>query len=115
MAKLCRTGLGAGILATALFAASAPVFAFELFGVRLWGSDEDDDGVIEVIDPLPYSVTIRVDGADDGLQGVVESPNRRRVRHNHQRHKAGLGLGRFVLEYGGNRDVVIPEDARDLR
>lgn len=73
MRNLGRTGLGVGILATALFAAAAPVVAFELFGVRLWGSDEEDDGVIEVIDPLPYSVTIRVDGADDGLQGVVEN------------------------------------------
>ena len=46
MRNLGRTGLGVGILATALFAAAAPVVAFELFGVRLWGSDEEghDEG-----------------------------------------------------------------------
>ena len=73
MRRLGRTGLGAGILATALCAAAAPVLAFELFGIRLWGSEEPDDGRIEIIDPLPYSVSIRVEGADDGLQGVVEN------------------------------------------
>ncbi len=73
MGKLGRTGVGAGLLATTLIASAAPSPAFELFGIRLWGSDETDDGRIEIIDPLPYSVTIRVEGAEDGLQGVVEN------------------------------------------
>jgi translocation and assembly module TamA len=73
MGKLGRAGLGAGLLAATLVASVAPVLAFELFGIRLWGSDDTDDGTIEIIDPLPYSVSIRVEGGDEELEGVVEN------------------------------------------
>ena len=52
--------------------AAVPAPAFELFGIHLWGEREADDA-IEVIDPLPYTVTWRVAGGDGGLQRRLET------------------------------------------
>lgn len=61
------------LLAGCVVMASAPgVFALELFGIRLWGSDEESDDRIEVIDPLPYTATVSVAGANE-LTELVEN------------------------------------------
>ncbi len=67
-----RTVLGA-LLAGGLLVAEAPgVFALELFGIRLWGSDEAAEDRIEVIDPLTYTTSVSVSGEGD-LTGLVEN------------------------------------------
>ena len=56
-------------------AAALPAAAFELFGIHLWGEREPDDAV-EVIDPLPYTVSWRVAGGDSGLSAGSRPPPR---------------------------------------
>ncbi len=46
--------------------------AFELFGIRLWGSEEADGG-IEIIDPLPFAVELSVEGGSDGLESALKN------------------------------------------
>ncbi|WP_424930944.1 autotransporter assembly complex protein TamA [Amaricoccus macauensis] len=48
----------------------APAHAFELFGIQLWGEDEEETGKIDIPDPLNYSVTIV---APDDVRGTIES------------------------------------------
>jgi translocation and assembly module TamA len=45
-------------------------FAFKLFGVRLWGSEEPE---IEVINPVKYAVTLNAADADKSLKGSLEN------------------------------------------
>ena len=63
---LVSLALGAGIAAMA-----APAAAFSLFGIHLWGEREEEDR-IEIIDPLPYTVTLNVRGGPDNLQRNLE-------------------------------------------
>lgn len=66
---------GARLLAAALLAAlgatalPAPASAFELFGFRLWGQDEDIEAVV---DPVNYAVTF-----DSGEEGELDKRLRR--------------------------------------
>lgn len=52
--------------------AAAPVYAFEIFGIHLWGPRETDD-LVDVIDPLTYTVAWRVSGGDEALTRQLES------------------------------------------
>ena len=63
MARARRRGLLLGLLlATTAF---GPAYGFSLFGIHLWGQRADENQ-IEVIDPLPYTVTFDVSGMGDG-------------------------------------------------
>ncbi|TIU18225.1 MAG: outer membrane protein assembly factor, partial [Mesorhizobium sp.] len=53
---LPRALLLAMMCGTALIAESRSVAAFELFGIKLWGSSSDEDA--DIVDPLRYAVTI---------------------------------------------------------
>ncbi len=68
--SLLTAGLAAGVMIATVPSAGA----FEIFGVQLWGGDDDEDemGRIEISDPLPYTVTIQATGVDDA-QSIVES------------------------------------------
>lgn len=59
--------LAGGLLALGL-AAAGPARAFELFGITLFGAEED---TADVVDPLRYSVTLTVAG-DDELRETLE-------------------------------------------
>ncbi len=61
------TGLALGSVMLA-----APAAAFDLFGIHLWGprASEDEN---QIIDPLPYTVTLNVSGGEDGLKRQLES------------------------------------------
>ena len=60
-------------LGTAIILSSPPAGAFELFGIKLFGNDQAD--TVEVVDPLSYTVSLEVSGADpDGaLRTELES------------------------------------------
>lgn len=58
------------LIAGALLPA-APAGAFELFGIRLWGSDEEDERV-QVLDPLPYEVSFEVAEVPNGLEAALK-------------------------------------------
>ncbi len=59
---------------TALAIASTPTaHAFELFGYRLFGSDEPAQEQTAVPNPLPYTVTMTLTGGDDDLKSTLEA------------------------------------------
>ncbi len=62
----------AALLVCGGLAGAAPAFAFEIFGIRLWGSPEDDTE-IEIIDPLPYTVAFTVETDDDRLATTIRN------------------------------------------
>ncbi|WP_245295115.1 autotransporter assembly complex protein TamA [Manganibacter manganicus] len=44
--------------------------AFEIFGIKLWGSDKEDK---QIVNPLRYSVTFKMADGDDDLQEKLEN------------------------------------------
>ncbi|TIW77085.1 MAG: outer membrane protein assembly factor, partial [Mesorhizobium sp.] len=44
--------------------------AFEIFGIKLWGSSKDEDA--DIVDPLRYSVTLNAPDADKDLVKRLE-------------------------------------------
>ncbi len=63
--------LAALATASALAAAAPTATAFEIFGIRLWGREQESDD-FEIIDPVPYTVTFEVRGGGDDLQRLLE-------------------------------------------
>ncbi|MEO5322311.1 autotransporter assembly complex protein TamA [Mesorhizobium sp. CC13] len=62
----------AALLATTILAVEArQASALEIFGIRLWGSDKDEDA--DIVDPLDYAVTFEVTGDDDDLREALEN------------------------------------------
>ncbi|QKC96156.1 autotransporter assembly complex protein TamA [Mesorhizobium sp. NZP2298] len=68
---LSRALLLAMICSTALVAESRSAAAFELFGIKLWGSSNDEDA--DIVDPLRYAVTITAPDADKDLVKKLEN------------------------------------------
>ncbi|PBC24463.1 MULTISPECIES: autotransporter assembly complex family protein [unclassified Mesorhizobium] len=68
---LPRVLLLAMMCATALAAESRSAAAFELFGIKLWGSSNDEDA--DIVDPLRYAVTITAPDADKDLVKKLEN------------------------------------------
>jgi len=68
---LPRALLLAMMCATVLAAESSPAAAFELFGIKLWGSSKDQDA--DIVDPLRYAVTITAPDADKDLVKKLEN------------------------------------------
>src|SRR5690349_15108458 len=71
----CRSGSArarvvlAELLACAALPALAyPAGAFELFGIRLWGSSEED---ADIVDPLRYTATLTLSDGDEELQETL--------------------------------------------
>ena len=69
MARAQRTGLVVGLILAATACDTAN--AFSLFGIHLWGAREEEDQ-IEVIDPLPYTVTFTVTGVTGGTARRIQ-------------------------------------------
>ena len=55
--------------------------AFEIFGLKLWGSDDDEDA--DIANPLRYAVTIHVVGADDDLEKKLENVSGLKADEDH--------------------------------
>ncbi|TPK83535.1 MULTISPECIES: autotransporter assembly complex family protein [unclassified Mesorhizobium] len=68
---LPRALLLAVMCSTALVAESRPAAAFELFGIKLWGSSSDEDA--DIVDPLRYAVTLSAPDADKDLVKKLEN------------------------------------------
>ncbi len=69
MARAPKTGFLLGLLLAS--AAVEPAHAFSLFGFHLWGAREEEDQ-IEIIDPLPYTVTFNITGVSGGTERAVQ-------------------------------------------
>lgn len=86
---LSRTLLFALICSAALFAEGRNATAFELFGIKLWGSSSDEDA--DIVDPLRYAVTIDAPDADKDLVKKLE--NASTLKNDEDRPVSGsLGL-----------------------
>ena len=80
-ALLCSTALVRRI--------SRPAAAFEIFGIKLWGSSNDEDA--DIVDPLRYAVTI--DGADADKDLLKKLENASALKSDEDRPVSGsLGL-----------------------
>lgn len=86
---LSRALLLAMIWSTALVAEAGNAAAFELFGIKLWGSSKDEDA--DIVDPLRYAVTISAPDADKDLVKKLE--NASALKSDEERPVSGsLGL-----------------------
>ncbi|MER9937861.1 autotransporter assembly complex family protein [Mesorhizobium sp. M7A.F.Ca.ET.027.03.2.1] len=86
---LPRALLLAMMCSTVLVAESRPAAAFELFGIKLWGSSSDEDA--DIVDPLRYAVTISAPDADKDLVKKLE--NASALKSDEERPVSGsLGL-----------------------
>ncbi|PLP57928.1 hypothetical protein CYK37_17065 [Mesorhizobium loti] len=75
--------------------------AFELFGIKLWGSDEKTDEAIT--DPLRYTVTIEAPDSDDDLKEKLESVSS--LKNDEERPVSGsLGL---MTKARGDREQLV--------
>ncbi|UCI22156.1 autotransporter assembly complex protein TamA [Mesorhizobium sp. B2-1-8] len=68
---LPRALLLAMMCSSALLCESRPAAAFEIFGIKLWGSSKDEDA--DIVDPLRYAVTISAPDADKDLVKKLEN------------------------------------------
>ncbi|TIO80136.1 MAG: outer membrane protein assembly factor, partial [Mesorhizobium sp.] len=59
---LPRALLLALVCAAMLAGEARPAAAFEIFGIKLWGSSKDEDA--DIVDPLRYLVTMDAPDAD---------------------------------------------------
>lgn len=62
-----RAGTAAGMIGLAALVPAVPAHAFELFGVKLFGGEEE----IDIADPVNYTVTIDLSGTDEGIRDKV--------------------------------------------
>lgn len=71
MARAPRSTLLTGVVLVAGLLAAPPAGAFSLFGIHLWGDREQPDE-FEIIDPLPFTVTLQVKTDADALERPLE-------------------------------------------
>ncbi|TIX37000.1 MAG: outer membrane protein assembly factor, partial [Mesorhizobium sp.] len=86
---LSRALLLAALCSAVFIAESQPATAFEIFGIKLWGSSSDEDA--DIVDPLRYSVTLEAPDADKDLVKNLE--NASTLKADEERPVSGsLGL-----------------------
>lgn len=97
--------VGAGLLVPL----ARPAVAFELFGIRLWGSAEEDGA--DVVDPLRYSVAIEAPAADKDLLKKLEAASA--LKGDEDRPVSGsLGL---LAKARGDREQLVAALYADAR
>ncbi|MET3660862.1 autotransporter assembly complex protein TamA [Aquamicrobium ahrensii] len=102
-------------LLLALFASSAMVYApqpaaaFELFGIKLWGSSGDEDS--DIVDPMNYTVTINVPDDYVDLEKKLEAAST--LKSDEDRPVSGsLGL---MSKARGDREQLVAALYADAR
>jgi translocation and assembly module TamA len=86
-----------------------PAAAFELFGIKLWGSSEEDDA--DIVDPMRYSVTINAPDADKDLMKKLEAASA--LKSDEDRPVSGsLGL---LTKARGDREQLVAALYSDAR
>jgi len=84
---LSRALLFALACSTVLVAESGSAAAFEIFGIKLWGSSDED---ADIVDPLRYAVTIEAPDADKDLVKKLE--NASSLKSDEERPVSGCPL-----------------------
>lgn len=98
---LSRALLLATLGTSGLMAESPRAAAFELFGIKLWGSDEKTDEAIT--DPLRYTVTIEAPDTADDLKEKLETVSS--LKNDEERPVSGsLGL---MTKARGDREQLV--------
>ncbi|MBZ9994468.1 autotransporter assembly complex protein TamA [Mesorhizobium sp. BH1-1-4] len=106
---LPRALLLAMMCSTALLCQSRHAAAFELFGIKLWGSSSDEDA--DIVDPLRYAVTISAPDADKDLVKKLE--NASALKGDEDRPVSGsLGL---MAKARGDREQLVAALYADAR
>src|SRR5436305_7309322 len=86
---LSRALLFALLCSTAVVAETGNAAAFEIFGIKLWGSSKNEDA--DIVDPLRYAVTIEAPDADKDLIKRLEDASA--LKADEERPASGsLGL-----------------------
>lgn len=106
---LPRALLLAIICSTVLVAESRPVAAFEIFGIKLWGSSSDEDA--DIVDPLRYAVTIQAPDADKDLVKKLENASALKSDEDHP-VSGSLGL---MAKARGDREQLVAALYADAR
>ncbi len=75
-------------------------YAFKLFGITLWGEEEQ---AVNVIDPVTYSVTLEAPGADEDLKKALEQASHL-VQDKDEPVSGDLGV---VIKARDDRDRLI--------
>lgn len=106
---LSRTLLFVLICSAALTAEGRNAAAFEIFGIKLWGSSSDEDA--DIVDPLRYAVTIDAPDADKDLVKKLE--NASTLKNDEERPVSGsLGL---LAKARGDREQLVAALYADAR
>lgn len=106
---LSRTLLFAMICSAVVLGEGRNAAAFEIFGIKLWGSSKDEDA--DIVDPLRYAVTMEAPDADKDLVKKLE--NASTLKADEDRPVSGsLGL---LAKARGDREQLIAALYADAR
>ncbi|TIX30260.1 MAG: outer membrane protein assembly factor, partial [Mesorhizobium sp.] len=83
--------------------------AFEIFGIKLWGSSKDEDA--DIVDPLRYSVTLNAPDADKDLVKRLENAS---ALKNDEDHPVSGSLG-LMAKARGDREQLVAALYADAR
>ncbi|MGD9914817.1 MAG: autotransporter assembly complex family protein [Rhizobiaceae bacterium] len=89
------------LAAIAALAHANAASAFELFGIHLWGEEEEQQ--VEVVDPLRYSVTIEVKGGDSSIRSAMEDAS---SLYNDRERPVSGSLGLMAKARGDREQLV---------
>ncbi len=107
--SLPRALLLALLVTSAMTAAPQPAAAFELFGIKLWGSSDDEDA--DIVDPMTYTVTINVPDDYPDLKDRLEAASA--LKTDEDRPVSGsLGL---MAKARGDREQLVAALYTDAR
>jgi translocation and assembly module TamA len=106
---LSRALLLALVCATVLCGGSRPAAAFEIFGIKLWGSSSDED--TDIVDPLRYSVTIDAPDADKDLVKKLENAS---ALKSDEEHPVSGSLG-LMAKARNDREQLVAALYADAR
>ncbi|RVC61562.1 outer membrane protein assembly factor, partial [Mesorhizobium sp. M2A.F.Ca.ET.046.02.1.1] len=106
---LPRDLLFALFCAAILAGEARPAAAFEIFGIKLWGSSKDEDA--DIVDPLRYSVTLNAPDADKDLVKRLENAS---ALKNDEDHPVSGSLG-LMAKARGDREQLVAALYADAR
>jgi translocation and assembly module TamA len=106
---LPRALLFALVCSTVLAGEVRQAAAFEIFGIKLWGSSKDED--TDIVDPLRYSVTINAPDADKDLVKILENAS---ALKNDEDHPVSGSLG-LMAKARGDREQLVAALYADAR
>ncbi|RWA72397.1 autotransporter assembly complex family protein [Mesorhizobium sp.] len=106
---LPRALLFALVCAAVLAGEARPAAAFEIFGIKLWGSSSDEDA--DIVDPLRYSVTIDAPDADKDLVEKLENAS---ALKSDEEHPVSGSLG-LMAKARSDREQLVAALYADAR